>query len=133
VKGQGQVFWSVAWWSLGFTLFVGLWLIGGKRSQWGLPFMLGSLVVLGDIMLTVKGIEITLGPASERVKRWVRAGMVLKYLVLIAVLYELARVGMRTGWSFLWLVGGIAVFPLMTTLKAAGLVLMDLQKKGKKD
>jgi hypothetical protein len=131
LKELESLFWNVAWWSLGFTIFVGLWLVGGKRPEWAFPFMLGSLVVLGNLMLMVKGIEIALGPGPDRIKRWVRAGMVLKYVVLIAVIYLLARVGMKYKWSFVWLVGGIAVFPLMTTLKAAGMILYDRQKKGK--
>lgn len=94
-----------------------------------MPFVLGSLVVLGDLMLMVKGLEIMLGPASEKVKRWVRIGMVLKYVVLIAVIYLLARVGAKYEWNMVSLVGGVAVFPLMTTLKAVGLVLFSREKK----
>ncbi|MHA2621103.1 MAG: hypothetical protein V2G42_06050 [bacterium JZ-2024 1] len=120
--GLEGVFWSVVWWSLGFTVFVGLWLFGGGKPEWAYPFMLGSLLVLGDLMVMVKGIEILLGQGPERLKKWVRVGMVGKYLVLVALIYQLARAGMNQKWSMVWLAGGVSVFPLMTALKAAGII-----------
>jgi len=116
-----NLFWNVWGWSGGITLFFALWLIGGGKLDWGLPILGGSGVLLVDLGVTIGMVERWLNPKPSRLKKWMGFLLLLKYLVLLGIVYILARYGMTHGWRMEGLAIGLGIFPTVVLLKAIGM------------